>query len=246
MKKNIVILGGTSGVGKAIALGFRDDEARLLIIGRSEEKAQRVSHQAHGKIDFLIADLTNKNEQRKLIQEIGEKFDHIDALIDTFGVFPSSAEINIRTNLQAHAELIHLFVPLLEKSEQARVALVTGHFQVLRLGMICSGQKNTVERGIWEITHKTLLMKLASKELFEKNIMVNSFYPGDVQSDLMSWTKNLTNHSVAIGRRLALDERYTGVTGKMFDDKGNEVSLPEKYNAEVAREKLEKYIKNTI
>lgn len=45
---------------------------------------------------------------------------------------------------------------------------------------------------------------------------------------------------------LALDERYTGVTGKMFDDKGNEVSLPEKYNAEVAREKLEKYIKNTI
>ncbi len=31
MKKNIVILGGTSGVGKAIALGFRDDEARLLI-----------------------------------------------------------------------------------------------------------------------------------------------------------------------------------------------------------------------
>ena len=82
MKKNIVILGGTSGVGKAIALGFRDDEARLLIIGRSEAKAQRVSHQAHGKIDFLIADLTNKNEQRKLIQEIGEKFDHIDALID--------------------------------------------------------------------------------------------------------------------------------------------------------------------
>ena len=49
MKKNIVILGGTSGVGKAIALGFRDDEARLLIIGRSEAKAQRVSHQAHGK-----------------------------------------------------------------------------------------------------------------------------------------------------------------------------------------------------
>ena len=76
--------------------------------------------------------------------------------------------------------------------------------------------------------------------------MVNSFYPGDVQSDLMSWTKNLTNHSVAVGRRLSLDERYTGMTGKKFDDKGNEVSLPEKYNAEVAREKLEKYIKNTI
>ena len=93
MKKNIVILGGTSGVGKAIALGFRDDEARLLIIGRSEAKAQRVSHQAHGKIDFLIADLTNKNEQRKLIQETGEKFDHIDALIDTFGVFPDRKSV---------------------------------------------------------------------------------------------------------------------------------------------------------
>ncbi|KKW69511.1 hypothetical protein [Lactococcus cremoris] len=70
--------------------------------------------------------------------------------------------------------------------------------------------------------------------------MVNSFYPGDVQSDLMSWTKTLTNHSVSVGRMLALDERYTGVTGKMFDDKGNEVLLPENTMQKLTRRKLRK------
>ena len=118
-KKNIVILGGTSGVGKAIAKSFNEDEANVVIVGRSETKAQAIISQAQAHIDFVGGDLTDLQAQKDVVNQIGRYVDHVDVLIDTFGVFPNTPQVNIRQNLQVHAEIIQLLIPLLAKSQQA-------------------------------------------------------------------------------------------------------------------------------
>ena len=244
-KKNIVILGGTSGVGKAIAQSFKKDEAHVIIVGRSEIKAQAIISQAQAHIDFVGGDLTDLQAQKDVVNQIGGYVDHVDVLIDTFGVFPNTPQVNIRQNLQVHAEIIQLLIPLLAKSQQARLALVTGHQLAVKLSPICERQGNTIERGIWEITHKTLLMTLLAAVLSSKNIMVNSFYPGEVQSELMNWTKNLSNQTVSVGRFLALSDTLDDVTGKMFDQFGQKISLPQPYHASNSKTILAPYFRDS-
>ncbi|MDN5404208.1 MAG: SDR family oxidoreductase, partial [Lactococcus sp.] len=70
-KKNIVILGGTSGVGKAIAKSFNEDEANVVIVGRSETKAQAIISQAQAHIDFVGGDLTDLQAQKDVVNQIG-------------------------------------------------------------------------------------------------------------------------------------------------------------------------------
>lgn len=244
-KKNIVILGGTSGVGKAIAQSFNKDEAQVVIVGRSKTKAKTILSQAQGLINFVGGDLTDLQAQLDVVEQIGRYVDHVDVLIDTFGVFPSTPQVNIRQNLQVHVEMLQLLIPLLTKSKQARFALVTGHQQAVKLAPICERQGNTIERGIWEITHKTLLMTLFASVLSSKNIMVNSFYPGEVQSNLMSWTKNLSNQTVSVGRFLALSDTLNDVTGKMFDQFGQDVSLPQTYHPNKSKAILAPYFRDS-
>ncbi|MCJ1993328.1 SDR family NAD(P)-dependent oxidoreductase [Lactococcus piscium] len=244
-KKIIVILGGTSGVGKAIAQSFNKDEAHVIIVGRSEIKAQAIISQAQAHIDFVGGDLTDFQAQQDVVNQIGRYVDHVDVLIDTFGVFPNTPQVNIRQNLQVHAEVIQLLIPLLAKSKQARLALVTGHQLAIKLSPICERQDNTIARGIWEITHKTLLMTLLAAVLSSKNMMANSFYPGEVQSELMSWTKNLSNQTVSVGRFLALSDTLDDVTGKMFDQFGQEISLPQPYHASNSKAILAPYFRDS-
>ncbi|MDN5403984.1 MAG: alcohol dehydrogenase, partial [Lactococcus sp.] len=81
--------------------------------------------------------------------------------------------------------------------------------------------------------------------LSSKNIMVNSFYPGEVQSELMNWTKNLSNQTVSVGRFLALSDTLDDVTGKMFDQFGQKISLPQPYHASNSKTILAPYFRNS-
>lgn len=238
--KNIVILGGTSGVGKAIALDLARENVRLVLVGRNREHAQAVLGQISAKnVSVVLGDLTTTEGQNQVAQGIRQNFDKIDVLLDTFGVFPISREINLQINLLAHAKMLALLRQNFRTG--TRVALVTGNPQVLGLAPICEQQSSEMLRGVWEITHKTLLMKLWANQLSADGVWVNSFFPGDVQSNLMAWTQNLGNTKVPVGRKLALSQDFEGQTGKMFDQNGLEIALPSKYTAELAREVLSAY-----
>ena len=75
--------------------------------------------------------------------------------------------------------------------------------------------------------------------------MVNSFYPGEVQSELMNWTKNLSNQTVSVGRFLALSDTLDDVTGKMFDQFGQKISLPQPYHASNSKTILAPYFRDS-
>ena len=237
-EKNILILGGTSGVGKAMALDLARNQ-RVLIVGRSREKALSVVTEASsGLTDFVLGDLANPADLARVVAEIPAKIPVVDVIFDTFGVFPSSAEVNVEVNLVAHAQILRALRPLMAVS--ARIFLVTGNPQALQLP-ICENQSAELLRAAWEISHKTLLMTLLASEFAASGITVNSFFPGDVQSDLMPWTRSLTNTQVPVGRYLALSADLENVTGQMFDQGGKLVNLPEKYNFENAQQILAAY-----
>jgi dehydrogenase/reductase SDR family protein 7B len=90
MKDKIVIItGGTSGIGKAIAIAFAKREARIVISGRNEDTLNSTAEELKkftSDVHTVKADVSNENDCVRLINETLNRFGGIDILINNAGI----------------------------------------------------------------------------------------------------------------------------------------------------------------
>jgi NAD(P)-dependent dehydrogenase (short-subunit alcohol dehydrogenase family) len=111
--KNIIVTGGTSGIGKVSALKLAENGANLIICGRNAKRGESVVKEIienQGQVKFVQCDVTNKNEVENLFNLAVSHFGKIDCLFNNAGIdgaiasFSNSTEENwdsvINTNLK--------------------------------------------------------------------------------------------------------------------------------------------------
>lgn len=237
--KDVVISGGSSGVGLAIARDLSKDN-RVILIGRNEHKLQLSKEELGRNVDYIVGDLSTTSGRKVVAEFILKKTVQVDILIHSAGIYPTNAQDNIDNNLLSH---YYLTMALLNVLHGSRVLIVTGNPKAIQIAPICEQQLNDMMRSAWTVTHKTLLVQLLIDKLATQQTTVNSFFPGDVRSNLMPYTQSLANVSVSVGKYLSLDEKLNEMTGKFFDERGNIVNLSQgKYNRKIAINVLSKYI----
>lgn len=74
--KRVVCLGGTSGIGYAVAARSVNEGASVVVVSSGEEKVERAVSRMDGAVEGYAVDLTNEAKVRQLFIEIGE-FDHL-------------------------------------------------------------------------------------------------------------------------------------------------------------------------
>lgn len=87
--KNIVITGGTSGIGKASAIKLAENGANLIISGRNEEKGEQAIKEVSTyavKSKFIKCDVTNKDDVKNLFDLAISEFGQIDCLFNNAGI----------------------------------------------------------------------------------------------------------------------------------------------------------------
>lgn len=87
--KVVIVTGGTSGIGKAIALAFAQRGARVVISGRNEDTLSQTEKELktyHNDILAVKADVSNENDCVRLINETLNRFGSIDVLINNAGI----------------------------------------------------------------------------------------------------------------------------------------------------------------
>lgn len=80
-----IITGGSSGIGKAIALKFSKEGARVVIASRDQEKAKKILLEIPNSI-FIKTDITIEADVKNLVKNVIEKFGKIDIVINNAGV----------------------------------------------------------------------------------------------------------------------------------------------------------------
>lgn len=84
-----LITGGTSGIGKATALLFSQEEATVIITGRRAESGQTVVAEIEaqgGQAAFLAADHTSAEDCRWVVERVIADFGRLDILFNNAGV----------------------------------------------------------------------------------------------------------------------------------------------------------------
>ena len=88
LDKNIVITGGSSGIGLAMAKKFISEGATILITGRNEKKLiAAVNQLGHDKCRYIIADVCDVEHVSEFLQQAKDELGgRIDCLVSNAGV----------------------------------------------------------------------------------------------------------------------------------------------------------------
>ncbi|SKC74701.1 SDR family oxidoreductase [Ohtaekwangia koreensis] len=90
MKNKVVIItGGSSGIGKALAQKFGSEGSRILITGRNKEELAKTVDELKSKgitIHGLQSDVSVEDDNRKMAEEAIKVYGTIDILINNAGI----------------------------------------------------------------------------------------------------------------------------------------------------------------
>ena len=92
-KKVIVISGGTKGVGKAAALAFAKEGAKVVIGGRDKMSAEKILAEIKGNGSdgiFVLTDLKNIGDCKLLFDKAFDVYGRIDGFFNYAGITPVS------------------------------------------------------------------------------------------------------------------------------------------------------------
>jgi NAD(P)-dependent dehydrogenase (short-subunit alcohol dehydrogenase family) len=88
--KNVVIAGGSGGIGSKIACGFVEMGANVAIIGRTEEKLKKVVKDIKEMFSvdvlYFVGDLTDSKQVNSIVNQIIQRMGHIDVLVNCQGI----------------------------------------------------------------------------------------------------------------------------------------------------------------
>ena len=84
-KKRVVVLGGSEGIGLAVAQGATALGASVIIASRSLDKLNRAAAKISGPVETYSVDFTHEDEVAELFQKKIQHFDHLVVTAFTFG-----------------------------------------------------------------------------------------------------------------------------------------------------------------
>jgi 3-oxoacyl-[acyl-carrier protein] reductase len=81
----VVITGGGTGIGKAIAVSFARNQAQVVIVGRRSEALQAVAQEVGPNCNWQQADVSQRNQVAAAVKAIVDQFGQIDVLVNNAG-----------------------------------------------------------------------------------------------------------------------------------------------------------------
>jgi len=66
-KKIVLITGGGTGIGEAIAKAFCKNGYEVYILGRRKEKLEKVCEDSSNSINYFVCDINNDNDIKQIL-----------------------------------------------------------------------------------------------------------------------------------------------------------------------------------
>jgi NAD(P)-dependent dehydrogenase (short-subunit alcohol dehydrogenase family) len=193
--KNVVITGGSTGIGLATAKAFINAGANVTITGKNPENLQKAADEVNSpKLKTVVSDTSNLAgiaALEKAIDETGDKLDvlYLNAGIAKFASIENTTEeefdSQFNTNVKGLFFTLQKLIPY----------LADGSSVLLTSSVVATGA--LANAGAYSATKAAVnaIGRIAANELAEKNIRVNIVSPGPIDTPIFG--KTLPQDAVA-------------------------------------------------
>ncbi|MFK2825780.1 SDR family NAD(P)-dependent oxidoreductase [Bacillus sp. B190/17] len=196
--KNVLITGGSMGIGKAIAKVFVAEGANVSIAARRIEALTKTKEELNGNVSIFQADISNEDEREKLIQSFIEQKGTMDVLINNAGGSNGGKAVETEMSLFYEAlELNYFSAVHLSKLAVERMK-TAGTGAIINISSIFgreSGGKVTYNNAKAALISFT---KSLADEVISSGIRVNSIAPGSILHETGNWKKRLEENPEGI------------------------------------------------
>jgi len=193
--RTALVTGPTSGLGRATVDALASFGARVILVGRSEERLAAVRDAlvaAHGEDRFpiVVADMGSLASVRDAVRRVLETEPALDILVDNAGAIyperldgPDGIEASLAVLVVGPFVLLSGLLPLLEHSPDARVVAVTSggmYTQTLDLDdlQLTTGTYSGPRAYARAKRAQVALVREWSRRLRGTGITINAMHPG--------------------------------------------------------------------
>jgi 3-oxoacyl-[acyl-carrier protein] reductase len=189
--KNILITGGSKGIGKAIAKALVMEGAKVSIASRSISALDKANTDLGGNISIFQADITNSVEREKLIRHYIEEKGTIDVLINNAGGSNGGKATETKMDLYYEAMELNYFSAVHLSKLAVEHMKMAGKGSIINITSIYgreSGGKVTYNNAKSALISFT---KSLADEVISYGIRVNSIAPGSILHETGNWIKRI-------------------------------------------------------
>lgn len=181
------ITGGGSGIGKATAIRFAQEGAKVVIADLDEVNGRKVADEVGGH--FIKCNVTDKQSVDAMFKEVYDKFGSIDIAFNNAGISPPEDDSILITELDAweKVQLVNLtsvylcckaVIPYMQK--QGKGSIINTASFVATLAAATSQISYTASKGGVLAMTRELGVQFA-----REGIRVNALSPGPVNTPLL-------------------------------------------------------------
>ena len=189
MEKVAVVTGGSRGIGKAIVEALARKNVKVIAnYNQSEEKAKKLKEELEKEnieIDIFKADVSKREEVKKMIDYTIKKYGKIDILINNAGIDQEKMFQDITDEDWNNVMKVNLYSVFCTTQEVISYMITQKNGCIINISSIyginggsCAVAYSATKAGIDGMT------KALAKELGPSNIRVNSIAPGYIDTDM--------------------------------------------------------------
>lgn len=188
--KVTLVIGGSSGISRAVALRFAAEGARIAVADLQEEPREGGTPTAQqiGEDDamFVRCDLTDEDSTAQAFREVGDRHGRLDVLFVGAGIveptgdtreidlaaFDRHMTLNVRGTFLAVQQALRLMVPQ-RSGRIVPVASNFGQIGVAGLATYCAAKAAVIG-----------LVRAVAVEVGEHNVTINALCPGATKTQI--------------------------------------------------------------
>lgn len=232
--KVAIVTGSTKGIGRAVAIGYAEEGAAVIVCGRSEDLAKSLAEELTRKGKKAVAlrlDVTSVDSVNQVVAQVVKQFGRIDILVNNAGISPiwKRAEETgkeawdqiIATNLTGAFLCAQAVGKVMIKQKSGKVINMTsvgGQVALPRLVAYCASKAGIIS-----------LTQVLAAEWAQHNILVNAIGPSYVETEFTAGLRGneriydeLKNKNLL--KRFARPEEVVGAAIFLASDESNYIT----------------------
>ena len=199
----VLITGALTGIGRATALAFAKEGARIVIAGRRDEAGQNLVAELRrldAEAEYVNADVRHEDDVRNLVDNTVARFGRLDVAVNAAGTEGKPGPVT-EQSAESYAATFDTNVlgTLLSMKHELRVMLPLGSGSIVNVSS-AYGSVGAPGASVYVASKHAVegMTKSAALEVAEKGVRVNVVAPGTTDTGMLTRFTNTDENKAAL------------------------------------------------